>query len=569
MLYQAITCGGRDGSRQEHPVTCREGETISLRIRETIDWAELLPPHHLLRDVTANDALSQDIFGTSPGQMAEHLATVRSRYRTRRTEVAAVLRRAHVRLGASTATLGNLDRLAQPDTFVVIGGQQPGLLTGPLYTIYKAISIIKQAEALQRQFPYEFVPLFWNASDDHDWAEVNHAYLVDGASRPARLEYPLDPQLEGASVGDITLDRGALSVIQRLSEILAGQGFSQGVETLLLETAEVSSTFGEWFSRLMLTLFERHGLIVVDPGLPDLKRLAIPLFEHALEAPLVPSQIANEAGDALEARGYQRQIHKDPTLCGFFIQENGRRKPVRYGKGVFHVGAQTYTKAELRCILDDSPERFSPNALLRPVMSEFLFPTSAFIGGAGELNYFAQTRDIYRFFDVPMPVPYLRLGCTLIDPSTSRILEKYQLPTLAFRDPDRTLTEWIRGRADIASPQLWRELREQVYRPVSELKDPVRALDPSLETSLEGTLNYMMFRLGRFEKKLVRHLKKAEHVTAAQFRRTADALFPDRGLQERMFNSMSYLSRYGMDLVERLVQTVPESHGKHYMVELS
>jgi bacillithiol biosynthesis cysteine-adding enzyme BshC len=546
----------------------REGDTIPLRIRETIDGAELLPPHHLLRDVASNDALGRDMFGTSPSQMGEHLKEVRRRYRPRREEVAAMLRRLHARLGASAATLKNLDRLAQPNTFVVIGGQQPGLLTGPLYTIYKAISIIKLAEDLRRRFPYEFVPLFWNASDDHDWAEVNHASLVDGDGQRQRLEYPLDPQFAGSSVGEIPLDRGALTVIQRLSEVLAGQGFAHEVEALLLETAEVSSTFGEWFSRLMLILFHHHGLIIVDPALPDLKRLAIPLFEQALEAPLIPSQLANEAGDALEAHGYQRQIHKDPTLCSFFIRENGRREAVRYKRGVFRIGSQTYTKAELKCILDDSPERFSPNALLRPVTSEFLFPTAAFIGGAGELNYFAQTRRIYEYFDVPMPVPHLRLGCTLIEPSTTRILDKYHLSPLTLRDPDRTLTEWIRARADIASPRLWQGLREEVYRPFVELKGAVRAIDPTLETSLEGTVNYMMFRIGRFEHKLVRHLKKAEHLTAMQFRRAAETLFPERGLQERVFNSMSYLSRYGMDLVDSLVQAVPESYGKHYMVEL-
>jgi bacillithiol synthase len=219
--------------------------------------------------------------------------------------------------------------------------------------------------------------------------------------------------------------------------------------------------------------------------------------------------------------------------------------------------------------LQDSPERFSPNALLRPVMSEFLFPTAAFVGGAGELNYFAQTRRIYQYFDVPMPVPHLRLGCTLIDPATLRILDKYDVPPLMLRDPDRTLTEWIRRRADIATPALWQGLREQVYRPFIELKGAVRAIDPTLETSLEGTLNYMMFRIGKFEKKLVRHLKKAEHLTAIQLRRAAEALFPGHGLQERTVNAMSYLSRYGMDLVDELVEAVPESYGKHFMVELS
>jgi bacillithiol biosynthesis cysteine-adding enzyme BshC len=279
--------------------------------------------------------------------------------------------------------------------------------------------------------------------------------------------------------------------------------------------------------------------------------------------------LANEAGDTLEERGYQRQIHKDPTLCSFFIRENGRREAVRYQRGAFRVGSQTYTKAELKCILDDNPERFSPNALLRPVMSEFLFPTAAFIGGAGELNYFAQTRHIYEYFDVPMPVPHLRLGCTLIEPSTARVLEKYMIPPLMLRDPDRALTEWVRTRADIASPRLWQGLREQVYQSFAGLKIAVRAIDPTLETSLEGTLNYMMFRIGRFERKLVRHLKKAEHLTATQLRQATEALFPGRGLQERTINGMSYLSRYGMDLVDTLVQAVPESYGKHYMVELS
>jgi bacillithiol biosynthesis cysteine-adding enzyme BshC len=546
-----------------------EDNTISLRIREHIDWAELLPPHHLLRDVARNEAHGRDIFGTSPTELAEHLRDVRQRYRTRREEVSMVLRRMHARLGASATALANLDRLARPNTFVVIGGQQPGLLTGPLYTLYKAISIIKLADELRRQFPYDFVPLFWNASDDHDWAEVNHTYLADNTGLLQRLEYPLDARFEGRSVGEIPLEGGALTVIERLTEVLRGQGFVDDVKALLVETAEVSATFGEWFSRLLLRLFHQSGLILVDPGLPELKRLAIPLFEQALEAPQVPSQLANEAGDALEARGYHRQLHKDPALCSFFIRKDGRREAVRQGRGSFRVGARTYTKAELKAILHESPERFSPNALLRPVMSEFLFPTAAFVGGAGELNYFAQTRRIYEYFDVPMPVPYLRLGCTLIDPPTAKILDKYHLSPLALRDPDQVLTDWIRARTDIASPALWQRLREEVYRPLAELKGAVRTIDPTLETSLEGTMNYMLFRIGKFERKLLRHLKKAEQVTAQQLRRAGTTLFPERGLQERRHNVMSYFSRYGLDLMDELLQAVPASHGQHYMVELS
>lgn len=480
-----------------------------------------------------------------------------------------VLRRLHARLGGSAATLDNLDRLVNPRTFVVIGGQQPGLLTGPLYTIYKAISIIKLADELRRQFPYDFVPLFWNATDDHDWAEVNHVNIMDDTGELRRIEYPLDPRFEGWSVGQIPLDHGALVVLDRLAGLLRGRGYAEDVCALLLETAEVSPTFGEWFSRLMLTLFRDHGLIIVDPGLPELKRLAIPLFEQAIEAPLVPSQLANETGDALEARGYHRQLHKDPGLCSFFLRENGRREAVRYGNGVFRVGSQTYSKVELKTLLHESPERFSPNAVLRPVMSEFLFPTAAFVGGAGELGYFAQSRHIYHYFDVPMPVPYLRLGCTLIEPTIAKILAKYKLPALALRDPDRALADFIRARSEIASPVVWQRLREEVYRPFVELKEAVRTLDPMLERSLEGTLNYMLFRVGKFEKKLLRHLKKAEDLTATQLRRAALALFPGSGLQERTLNSVEFVSRYGLQLIDELVQAVPESYGKHFLVELS
>jgi uncharacterized protein YllA (UPF0747 family) len=202
-------------------------------------------------------------------------------------------------------------------------------------------------------------------------------------------------------------------------------------------------------------------------------------------------------------------------------------------------------------------------------MSEFLLPTAAFVGGAGELNYFAQTRRIYQHFDVSGPVPYLRLGCALIDAPIARILTKYHLSPLSLRDPDRALADWIRARAEIASPALWQRLREEVYRPFAELKGAVRAIDPSLETSFQGTLNYMLFRIGKFEKKLIRHLKKAEHVTATHMWRAATVLYPGRELQERTLNGMSWLSRYGIDLVDELVQAVPVSYGKHFMVELS
>jgi uncharacterized protein YllA (UPF0747 family) len=224
---------------------------------------------------------------------------------------------------------------------------------------------------------------------------------------------------------------------------------------------------------------------------------------------------------------------------------------------------------ELKALLQESPERFSPNALLRPVMSEFLLPTAAFVGGPGELQYFAQTRRIYEYFGVSMPVPYLRMGCTLIDPSSAKILEKLGLPALALRDPDRAMSDWVRAHAEIASPAVWQRSREEVYRPFLGMKGAIRALDPTLETALEGTLNYMLFRLGKFEKKLIRRLKQAEHSTALQLRRAAMALFPGHGLQERTLNGVAFVGRYGLPWIDELVQAVPESYGKHFMVELS
>ena len=480
-----------------------------------------------------------------------------------------VLRRLQARLGGTAATLQNLDRLASPNTFVVIGGQQPGLLTGPLYTLYKAISIIRLASDLREQFPYDFVPLFWNASDDHDWAEVNHVQLLDRAGRLQRVEHPLDARYAGWPVGEVPLDRGALAVLARVRELLRNQGFADEVSALLLESAEVSPTFGDWFSRLMLAFFGKYGLILVDPTLPEFKRLAIPLFEQAIDAPLLPSQLANETGAALEARGFPRQLHKDPGLCSFFLRVDGRREAVRYAKGTFQVGAQSYSRGELKALLQESPERFSPNALLRPVVSEFLLPTAAFVGGAGELSYFAQTRRIYEHFNVPMPVPYLRMGCTLIEASTARVLARHGLHPLALRDPDRALTDWVRTHAEIASPALWQRLREEVYRPFVEVKGRVRAIDPTLEPALEGTLNYMLFRIGRFEKKLVRQLKKSEHTRATQLKRAAQALFPEGGLQERTLNAVGFIGRYGLQLMDELVQAVPASYGTHVMVELS
>jgi bacillithiol biosynthesis cysteine-adding enzyme BshC len=317
-----------------------------------------------------------------------------------------LLRAQNLARGASSRTLDNIEALRSAETVAIVTGQQVGLFGGPLYALFKALGAINEAERLRHE-GVRAVPLFWLASYDHDFREVNEAKLI--ADDVVQLS--LDEKHELLPVGDIPLGESVARILDQAEKALGDAPFAREVMNDLRAIYTPDATFAGAFAKWMGKLTDRYGLVLLDPNRRAFNTLARPLLEKELfGAP--PSSAAIEAASAeMSSLGFEPQIRSRGEMLNlFFIDDRGRRVTLkRKGEGFETGGVPKELDAPtVRRYLEESPERFSPSGLLRPVLEDWVIPTAAYIGGPSERRYYGQLAGTYEWAGLPVPAVLAR-----------------------------------------------------------------------------------------------------------------------------------------------------------------
>ena len=476
------------------------------------------------------------------------------------------------RLGAPPRVLENIERLGSgsegAQAVAVVSGQQPGLLGGPLYTIYKAISAIVLAERLGRTEGRPFVPIFWNHSEDHDFAEVGHIYLLR-EGRPVKLEYPPPEELAAGprSVAELPLDPGQLErLLAQIEEATPQSEFSASILERVRELASCSRDFGEFFSRLMLWWFGEWGLVLVEPR--TLRELMVPVFARLIEEPAATGRLVAQAGERLRREGRPPALRQPEHFCNFFVDR--RRVLFRDGRFSIGVDGQTYSKEELLRLLEEEPERFSTDVVTRPLVQDWLLPTRAYVAGPNEAAYLAQLGEVYRWFSLRMPRVILRHRCTLIERRIKRILDRYapwDVKLEDYREPERLAKRIAKAMSGLEEGFVRR--REEIARILEGLKGELSKLDPQLERPCEAARAKIAKVLDQLEDKAAKAQREREPHLKEQIHRAASYLFPLGQPQERVLNIMEFLIRHGPSLLGWLKEQIARSEpGEHLLIEL-
>ena len=456
--------------------------------------------------------------------------------------------------GAGPQTVANIERLRKgAGTFVT--GQQVALFTGPLFTLLKAATVVHRARQAG-----DSVPIFWLASEDHDLAEADHVTLP---TRHALQTLTLGR--EGASpgkpVGNLPLGPGIETALSRAAEIIGGTP-----EFDLLRAAYTpDATFASAFARFLSAVFAEHGLIVIDASTRGFHALGAPVLRHAIEHAAELEAALHERDRLLAERGYHSQVLVAPgSSLLFLIDEAGARLPLRRKNGTWFAGKTPYSKEDLLRILDEAPERLSPNALLRPVFQDYVLPTQAIVGGPAEIAYYAQNQVLYEAI-LGRTTPVLpRLSATLVEPAIGKILDQHQLSLedilaahpdeLAHRLGARSLP--VEGKLKLAAAG------NAVDAELDALLAWCGSLDASLGRAAEVSASKMRYQMNRLRRlaanyQLQRDASIRRHVDTLSFN-----LFPDRHPQERTIGGVAYLARYGTQLVGTLIeQATPDCPG--------
>lgn len=474
---------------------------------------------------------------------------------TVRQGVVDVLREQNQRFGGTPAldehVARNLDRLAN-GAVTIVTGQQVGLFTAPAYSFYKAMTAVAYAEELTRQ-GIEAVPVFWVATEDHDLAEINHAAWTTRTGL-AELAMPVGEGEEGRRVGEITLGEAIAAPLVTAVDTLEGP-YAGDVARALRESYAPDETYGSAYAKLMARLVAGRGIIFLDPLDSRLHHFAAGIYRRALDEADTLRDALLARSKELERGGFHAQVKVARESTLLFYNVGGIRQPLRQRNGKFFAGDATFAGDELRVAIENTPEAFTPNVLLRPVVQDTLLPTAAYVGGPAEIAYMAQAQVVYQRLLGRMPAMLPRASFTIIEPAVARLLKKYGLD---FRDVMRG-RQHLRARMEVKS--LPRALAGRFEKDEKSLRKLLEGYRKSFER-LDGTLNgalalterKMLHQFLNLKRKAGRAENFRTGVLDRHERILVDALYPHRGLQERTLAALPWLAAYGPEFLDDLAE---------------
>jgi uncharacterized protein YllA (UPF0747 family) len=441
-----------------------------------------------------------------------------------------------------------IGRLAQPGTFVVATGQQVGLFLGPAYTIYKALTAVRLAKELDAQ-GIPAVPVFWMATEDHDLAEVNHCWVFGPEHRPQRIDVPGE-DADQRPVGPIPF---AGDPAAALSATLTGLPYAGEVLKFAREAYRPGRTFGEAFAALLGRLMQAYGLLLLDPLRPAVRELAAPILAQAAARAPELVRLLLERNRELEAAGYHAQVRVEPESSLLFSLDGSRRAALRLRNGVLPYGG--------------NPESLSPNALLRPVVQDYLLPTVATVMGPAEIAYMAQSEVLYRSLLGRQPVVVNRASFTLADARCRKLMERYGLSLPDLAAGEEALGDRI-GRA-LVPEEIQSDLdgaADAISERLESLRGRLAAFDPTLADAMDRSRKRITYQVERLGRKVAREALRREQRAREEATHMYTLLYPNRQPQERVFSILPLLAEHGLDLIDTVYQSIRPGSPNHQLL---
>ena len=549
---------------------CKNLEAAAENLNDSLRFTDIPRTTPLFNDFLydyQNVARFYANYGRSVEPLADHARRVGAQQFDRK-RVPDALDRINRRAGSPELTFKNIEMLRRPGTVAIVTGQQAGLFTGPLYTIHKALTVIKLAACLRDQ-GVEAVPVFWVASEDHDYEEVNHCRIVDREGHLKRIQYEASGHKADEPVGRVTLCEGIGQTIDELVAQLAPSEFTPALERDLRESYAEGAGFAEAFLRLMARLFHEYGVVLLDPLDEELKQVAAPLYAEAIgKSSEIARALVGRSRELVES-GYHAQIHVSEDMVPLFIMDEGRRSALTQQDGRFTVKGsdRSFTSEELVELARRCPSCFSPNVTLRPVVQDYLLPTAAYIGGPAEIAYFAQLRAVYQTLGRQEPCVLPRASLTIVEGRHQKTMKKYGLELRDFFDGlhpavTKVVEHSVDRNAAIAFTETERVLNEQL----DKLGEALRQTDATLSDPLKRAREKIMYQLEHLRTRFVHSSAHRDETAYRQVERAFTTLCPDKNLQERELNVYYFLSRYGPGLIGELYDAADLGFSNHKLI---
>jgi bacillithiol biosynthesis cysteine-adding enzyme BshC len=444
----------------------------------------------------------------------------------------------------------SLALLAQPGTVAIVTGQQVGLFSGPAYTVYKALTAIKAAQELSEQ-GVPAVPVFWLATEDHDFAEVDHAWVFGADYRPVNIRIAGATDNGSHPVGGIALRD---IPIDALRSALAGLPFADDAVAMVERAYQPGETMGSAFARMIGELFAPWGLLLIDPMQRALREMAAPLMGEVVERMPELIDALMVRSTELIARGYHAQVLVDKTTSLAFLLQDGQRIALRHQK--LSTQELVQRAADL-----------SPNALLRPVVQDYLLPTAAYIGGPAELAYLAQSQVLYGKLTGRQPAAFPRAFFTLLDERSHKRMVRYGVNPTDLFGGEQALHDTIAAR--LVPEQLRARLdRTQAAfsTALDALKGDLDQFDVTLAAALATNRRKIEYQVGKIARKTATQIMARDEQATRDARSLNGLVFPEKHLQERFYSIVPFIAKFGPGLVDELYSAVRTECPDHQFV---
>ncbi|TWT07431.1 bacillithiol biosynthesis cysteine-adding enzyme BshC [Planococcus sp. CPCC 101016] len=485
-----------------------------------------------------------------------------------RPKLAGIIRDYMARHGLSDAAKENLASF-EKGAPVVVTGQQAGLLTGPLYTVHKAISVIILAKQASAQLQTKVVPVFWIAGEDHDLAEISHLYReVNG--RVDKLNIPhAEYGKHSASSAKLNTSKIA-SFLEEYFRSLPETEHSKEIHDLAFNLLEHSISFTDFFASLLHYFFQEEGLLYIDAADREFRNYESPYFKQMIEHAAEIAETVSATERLLVEDGYSAVIGAEENAANLFITVKGERLLLERRDDEFLAsnGAIRYTKQQLLDIAQKNPELLSNNVVTRPLMQEMVFPVLAFVGGPGEIAYWAALKGAFELFDMELPVIMPRLSLTLVNRQTQRLLNKYELDVSAVLNDHKIteirneLTESIREQeAEAVIEELQNQMEAAYVKIDQQFSSISKGLTPIVEKNLQLHIKQLKF----LKNKLQDEVMLQNSIEFGHYDSIENELLPNGGFQERIYSPFVYMNQYGTELVKDLL-ALPLHYDKNHKI---
>lgn len=473
---------------------------------------------------------------------------------------------------APESTYHNIERLRKDNSNVVIGGQQAGLLTGPMYTINKIISIIQFAKQQEAKLESPVIPVFWIAGEDHDFDEINHIFLPETASmKKFKL---LHRAMEKKSLSDIPIDEMyANQWVNRLFEQMSETQYTKRLYNTIQDCLLESNTYVDFFARVIYQLFDEEGIVLVDSGSHEIRNLERNHFVTLIENQTEISEGVHSSLQQIKQQGYSVSLDVEPSDAHLFYHKDKERILLARNENNDWIGKQNevlLTNHEMVDIAKNNPELLSNNVVTRPVMQELMFPTLAFIGGPGEVGYWSILKPAFQAAGIKMPPVLPRLSFTFVDRNVDKALSKYAIDGefAVNHGVEEIKTSWLASQSDPPVQQVASEIKEAVDKAHRPLRKIAQDLRSDLGELADKNLYYLQCDIEYLEDRIMKALEEKYQKELNEYNLMQIALHPNNGLQERSWNPLPWINEYGPYFIKELAKESCSFNHQHHLIYL-